>query len=59
MPLYRYQCECGHNFESLEHEYTYVATCPECGEQAIFEYGASVPIFKGTGFYETDYKEKT
>jgi predicted nucleic acid-binding Zn ribbon protein len=34
--------------------------CPKCEEQLIRLIGSgSAPIFKGTGFYQTDYKNKS
>ncbi|MHC4223272.1 MAG: FmdB family zinc ribbon protein [Planctomycetota bacterium] len=60
MPTYDYRCtECGHKmaaFQSItEGAYT---TCPECGKETLRRLigaGAGI-IFKGSGFYETDYK---
>ncbi len=58
MPLYDYEClNCGHQFEVRQHfDEQAVAACPECSFKArrLFH---SVPIlFKGSGFYSTDYK---
>ena len=37
-----------------------VKTCPKCGGEVKRLIGAgSTPIFKGTGFYQTDYKNKS
>jgi putative FmdB family regulatory protein len=62
MPLYDYECEsCSHKFE-LRRSYSEGANakCPscQCTAQRVF---VPVPIvFKGSGFYVTDYrKEKT
>ena len=59
MPTYTYQCtECGHQFDlfhSMKDEST--KSCPECGAEAKRRIGAGVGlIFKGSGFYITDYK---
>ena len=61
MPIYGYECsQCGHQFEVLQsvndarHQ-----TCPECGgELRKLLYPVGV-IFKGSGFYSTDYKSSS
>ncbi len=59
MPTYEYKCnECEHVFEELQSiNAEPVATCPECGGtvQRLIGGGAGL-IFKGSGFYLTDYK---
>ncbi len=61
MPTYGYQCEnCGHEFELFESiNSSKVKACPSCGNKAkrIISTGAAV-IFKGSGFYQTDYRSK-
>lgn len=59
MPTYAYRCpRCAHAFE-LFHKMNDVApqTCPECGATAerVITGGAGF-VFKGSGFYATDYK---
>ena len=62
MPTYDYECKaCGHVFETM-HAMSAPALrkCPECGKlklARLISGGAGV-IFKGSGFYETDYKAK-
>jgi len=60
MPTYDYRCPDGHVFEefqSMKEEPG--AVCPQCGKDAIRLIGAgSGLMFKGTGFYITDYKKK-
>ncbi len=58
MPTYEYRCPTGHEFElfqSMSEEPS--AECPECGEVAerLLSGGAGL-IFKGEGFYITDYR---
>jgi len=62
MPTYEYKCEkCGHEFEVFQSmTEPPVKKCPECGGPVtkLIGTGAGL-IFKGSGFYETDYKRKT
>ena len=60
MPTYDYRCqECGHTFDVFQRMSEDVLTdCPECGKpglRRLIGSGAGI-IFKGSGFYETDYK---
>ena len=62
MPTYQYECSaCGHAFEELQTMMDAKLTkCPECGKKKLDRLigsGAGM-IFKGTGFYQTDYKNK-
>jgi len=61
MPTYDYRCKrCNHVFEVLQTiTAESKADCPKCGGQAkrMISSGVGV-IFKGTGFYHTDYKRK-
>lgn len=62
MPTYEYHCEgCKHDFEKF-HSITAppLKTCPECGRKKVvrkISIGAGI-IFKGGGFYETDYRNE-
>jgi putative FmdB family regulatory protein len=61
MPTYEYQCgECGHRFEVFQRIVDPpVRDCPKCGKKNCVEQlisGGSGIIFRGSGFYETDYK---
>ena len=60
MPTYDYQCDaCDHCFELFQRISAPVKRkCPECGRlklRRLFGTGAAI-LFKGSGFYETDYR---
>ena len=60
MPTYEYEClSCKHKFEILQSITAKPKTkCPECGEKLKKLISGSVGfIFKGAGFYATDYKK--
>ena len=60
MPTYVYECEQGHRFE-LFHAISDDApkACPECGAAAKrVPAGGAGFLFKGSGFYITDYRSK-
>ena len=61
MPTYEYVCPpCGHEFEKFQSMMDEpVKVCPKCRKRQVkrkIGMGAGV-IFKGSGFYETDYKQ--
>lgn len=61
MPTYEYQCrECGHRFEEFQRIVDPpIRDCPKCKCRGCVEQlisGGSGLIFKGSGFYITDYK---
>ncbi|MEO0085606.1 MAG: FmdB family zinc ribbon protein [candidate division WOR-3 bacterium] len=61
MPTYEYQCgKCGHRFEVFQRIVDPpVRNCPKCRCKGCVEQlisGGSGLIFKGSGFYITDYK---
>ena len=63
MPTYEYRCDkCGHGFELFQQMSDSVKRkCPECGKltlKRLIGTGAGV-IFKGGGFYETDYRSES
>jgi len=61
MPTYEYRCKkCGYSFERLQPiSAKPVKRCPKCGGAVARLIGAGAGvIFKGSGFYETDYKRK-
>jgi putative FmdB family regulatory protein len=57
MPTYEYQCAKGHHFERVQKMSDEpVAECPQCGARASRKIsGGQGLIFKGSGFYITDY----
>jgi len=62
MPTYEYICpECSHEFEAFQRMSDAPLTdCPECAGVRVrrkIGKGAGI-IFKGGGFYETDFKDK-
>ncbi len=61
MPTYDYECKkCGHRFEK-SHSMTAepIKTCPKCKKDAVVRLigSGSGLIFKGSGFYATDYRK--
>ena len=60
MPTYEYQCkDCGFKFEQFQSiADSPLKKCPSCGgELERLVSGGAGLIFKGSGFYITDYKQ--
>jgi putative FmdB family regulatory protein len=61
MPTYEYACpKCGHHFEKFQSmNDERLKKCPKCGKSGLKRLvgGGAGLIFKGTGFYITDYKK--
>ena len=58
MPLYEFRCPDGHDFEKFYRSIGSAqseAQCPECGALAQRVMSAAGLVFKGSGFYITDY----
>lgn len=56
MPLYDYKCENGHIFEEMQSFSSEpVATCGDCGSSARRQLSVPMVLYKGSGFYTTDY----
>lgn len=61
MPTYEYRCgACGARFERFQKMTAEpVSVCPECGEEEVerlISSGGGL-VFKGSGFYATDYRD--
>jgi putative FmdB family regulatory protein len=59
MPTYDFRCPDGHEFERFFRKISDAPTevpCPECGQSAQRQLSAGAGLlFKGSGFYLTDY----
>lgn len=59
MPTYEYRCPEGHDFERFFRKISDAeseVSCPECGKLAVRRMSAGAGLlFKGSGFYLTDY----
>ncbi len=63
MPTYDYRCDaCGHEFELFQSIKDDVKTkCPKCNKRKLrrlFGTGGAI-VFKGSGFYQTDYRSES
>jgi putative FmdB family regulatory protein len=63
MPTYGYHCDaCEHEFDEFQSMSEPALTkCPKCGKKKLrrlFGTGAAV-LFKGSGFYQTDYRSES
>jgi len=63
MPTYEYKCEsCGYEFERFQSITAKpIRRCPKCSKTSVrrlIGIGAGV-IFKGSGFYQTDYRSES
>jgi putative FmdB family regulatory protein len=63
MPTYDYKCKnCGHEFEYLQSiKAEHLSKCPECNTdqlKRLIGTGSGI-LFKGTGFYQTDYRSSS
>lgn len=59
MPIYQYQCaDCGHALEALQKmSDPKLVDCPECQAPALKKQVTAAAFkLKGTGWYETDFK---
>ena len=60
MPIYEYQCEnCADRFEIKQGmKDDPLTTCPRCGKRVQRLISSPAIMFKGSGWYVTDYSEK-
>jgi putative FmdB family regulatory protein len=63
MPTYEYHCDaCEHEFEEFQSmSEPPLSKCPKCGRKKLrrlFGTGAAI-LFKGSGFYQTDYRSES
>ena len=59
MPIYEYACVlCDHHLETLQKmSEDPLVFCPECGEESLRKkVSAAAFVLKGSGWYETDFK---
>ena len=58
MPIYDYECEkCGYRFERRQNfDADPDGICPRCDSRARRRFHSVAVIYKGSGFYTTDYK---
>jgi putative FmdB family regulatory protein len=61
MPLYEYACsKCNESFELMKSfSDTAPVKCPKCGEEAKKLISTTSFQLKGTGWYKTDYQNKS
>ena len=61
MPIYEYKCsKCGKHFEKRQgFDEKPLAQCPVCSGQSRRLIQCVPVIFKGSGFYVTDYKKES
>jgi putative FmdB family regulatory protein len=63
MPTYDYRCRgCGHEFEVFQSiSAEELRKCPECGKLKLKRLmgGGAAIVFKGSGFYQTDYRSES
>ncbi|MDR1958982.1 MAG: zinc ribbon domain-containing protein [Planctomycetaceae bacterium] len=63
MPTYDYRCDaCGHEFEEFQYiKEEPLKKCPVCQKvklRRLIGAGAAI-VFKGSGFYQTDYRSES
>ena len=62
MPTYEYECRhCGHRFEAFQSmKDAPLTACERCGGEVrrLISGGAGL-LFKGSGFYQTDYRSES
>ena len=58
MPTYQYRCQACHNDLEAFQKFTDdpLTICPDCGGSLRKVFNAVGIVFKGSGFYQTDYR---
>lgn len=63
MPTYDYVCDaCGHEFEEFQYiREEPLKKCPQCKKMKLRRLigGGAGIVFKGSGFYQTDYRSES
>jgi len=63
MPTYDYHCDaCGHEFEEFQYiKEAPLKKCPTCKKMKLRRLigGGAAIVFKGSGFYQTDYRSES
>ncbi|HHT78392.1 MAG TPA: zinc ribbon domain-containing protein [Actinobacteria bacterium] len=61
MPIYSYKCsDCEKIFDKFEKPTNSgKVKCPDCGSEALRIFSPVGIVFKGSGFYSTDYNSKS
>jgi len=63
MPTYEYRCNsCAHQFEEFQSiKAAPLVKCPHCEKNKLVRLisGGAAIVFKGSGFYQTDYRSES
>jgi len=63
MPTYEYRCNaCSHQFEEFQSiKAAPLVKCPKCAKNKLARLisGGAAIVFKGSGFYQTDYRSES
>jgi len=63
MPTYEYRCHaCSHQFEEFQSiKAAPLVKCPKCAKNKLVRLisGGAAIVFKGSGFYQTDYRSES
>ena len=63
MPTYEYRCRlCSHQLEEFQSiKAAPLVKCPACGKNGLTRLisGGAAIVFKGSGFYQTDYRSES
>jgi putative FmdB family regulatory protein len=59
MPVYEFECDCGHSFEELVKMGTQSAACPQCNKKAPKIMSPCTFELKGGGWYADGYSSSS